>query len=123
MTDFRTENDLIVAVLEEIGFLPIGQTPGADEYETVKRVARDVHAMLDDGRYPYPTYPDDEIPTRIFRPLVRLVAAYCSGIFGLDLVPETALRDQIELLVYYANDPMPLRPMRTDYPLRRCLTT
>ena len=45
MTDFvRTETDLIVAVLQEIGFLPEGQAPEAEEYEQVKSVARDVQA-------------------------------------------------------------------------------
>lgn len=74
-----TDNNLALAVLEELGVIAEGETPNADSGATVKRRIGAVLAGLRDEGLAYWTA--DNTPLEVKEPMTKLVAFACMGVF------------------------------------------
>lgn len=79
---FRTQSDLIVEVLSNIGILAEGQTPQVEDTERVANKISAVLAMLTGLGIAY-IMDVNNIPDRMFSALADIVAYECRNIYAI----------------------------------------
>jgi hypothetical protein len=123
----KTRTDLIHRALRNLGVLPQGQSPSAQEYDSVSDL---VDPMVEElfNRNIAKINSVDDLEEEFFIPLGHILAWYAAPEFGSASDPAlAALSEQAEVHLKYMYDALyreQPHEMRTDYPITRtCRTT
>jgi hypothetical protein len=107
MPTVRTRRELVNEALEQLGIVGAGQTPNAEDFETVDHKVDQLVLYLE--AIDLVSIEDiDEIPAEIFQALAVLLADECALKFGMPGVPTSAsnpnpvqaAQDRIKLVTY-----------------------
>jgi hypothetical protein len=112
MTEFRTADNLVYEVAGILGKAVAGETLDSVAYDTVNSA---IDPVLEEVATIITVGDRDEIPTRYFQTLARLVAVHAASKFSntpLDL-QQVALHEQ--RLRYLAANAPSYQPLRADY--------
>jgi hypothetical protein len=121
----KDRQDLIYRALRNLGVLPQGQSPSAEEYESVSDLIDPLVEELA-ARHIADIGSADYIADEFFLPLGHVLAAAAAAEFGQAGVTEIwALRERAEAdlkIMRNYNARVETVPMRTDYPITRMST-
>jgi hypothetical protein len=117
----KSREDLVYRALYNLGVLPVGQTPGAEEYNSVNAL---VDPMLEDltARDVWFERDVDAIEERSFLHLGDILAGRAASVFGMQNDPALAARgvkaeQDLNEIDRNSIRYMHMRTMRTDYPM------
>lgn len=97
-----TKADLRTAVLRRLGVLAVGETPSAEDAETVEATISRVHAELQADGIAY--WPVNATPDVVTEPMIYLVAAYAAPEFGQPLGDPTPFMRRLRSLTSVQSD-------------------
>lgn len=97
-----TKADLRTAVLRRLGVLAVGETPSAEDAETVEATISRVHAELQADGIAY--WSVNATPDGVAEPLIYLVASYVAPEFGLPAGDTTTFMRRLRSLTAVQSD-------------------
>lgn len=108
----KTQQDLIVSALQELNALGVGETPSAEDADTIRQYVEPRVAQLAADRVLYVS-DVEEIPDEVFIPLAKLIANAAAPKFGQASKPEVDQAEESKLRRQSAATRS--RPARIEY--------